>query len=464
MYSTAHYPYRKETILFLITIIKNHILSKLTKYFIIMQKLIKFAIMVLCLFPAIEAECQIYNLSKADTLNLKLDSIEHIFLQKNLVLLAQRYNIDAQKALVTQARLFPNPTVNFGTTLYQTVTKQFLPIGKEGSVTAGISQVILLAGKHNKQVKIAQTNATLSEYQFYDLLRTLKHTLRTDFFNIHFLLQSAKVYDNEIAALQQVTNAFAEQKGKGYISEKEVIRVKAQLYSLQSEYNDLKNQLNDVQSELRLLMQLKNAFVIPVVDEEALTALNPEKYPLQVIIDSAYSTRPDLKIARLNTDLSTQNYHLQKALAVPDITIQLGYDQQGSYINNLTTLGFGIDLPFLNRNQGNIKSAKAMIKFNQATFDATRATVDEQIYSTLKRALENDRLMKDRDASFEKDFSRLLGEVLKNYQVRNINLLEFLDFYDSYKQNTLQVNSIQFNRVSAFEDLNYYTGIDYLKN
>ncbi len=429
-----------------------------------MQKLLRFAIMILCLLLTFESECQIYNSMKSDTLVLKLDSIESIFLQRNLVLLAQRYNIDAQKALVEQAKLFPNPNLNFGTTLYQTATKQFFPIGKTGEVSAGLSQVILLAGKHNKQVRIATTNATISEYQFYDLLRTLKHTLRTDFFNIHFLLQSANVYDREIAALQQVTDAFALQKGKGYISEKEVIRIKAQLYNLQTEYNDLKLQLDDVQSELRLLMQSHNTVVVPIVDEEAIKALNPEKYPLGVILDSAYNTRPDLKIARLNSDLSSQNYHLQKAMAVPDVSIQLGYDQQGSYINNLTTLGFGIDLPFLNRNQGNIKSAKAMIKLNQATFDATRANVDEQIYSTLKKAIENDKLLKSRDASFEKDFSRLLSEVLKNYEVRNINLLDFLDFYDSYKQNSLQINSIKFNRVSAFEDLNFYTGIEYLKN
>jgi cobalt-zinc-cadmium efflux system outer membrane protein len=337
-------------------------------------------------------------------------------------------------------------------------------MGKDGEVSVGLSQVIMLAGKHNKQVKIAQTNATLSEYQFYDLLRTLKHTLRTDFFNIHFLLQSSKAYDTEIAALQQVTNAFALQKGKGYVSEKEVIRVKAQLYSLQSEYNDLKSQINDVQSELRVLLQARNVFVIPDLNAEKLNALNPMRYPLIAIIDSAYSTRPDLKIARLNTDLSKQNYNLQKAMAVPDLSIQLGYDQQGSYINNLTTLGFGIDLPVLNRNQGNIKSAKALIKYNEATFDATRASVDEQIYSTLKKAIENDKLLKSRDALFESDFSRLQTEVLKNYQVRNISLLDFLDFYDSYKQNILQINSIQFNRVSAFEDLNFYTGIDYFKN
>lgn len=429
-----------------------------------MQRFIKLAILALCLILTFEAKSQTDYGIKPDTLNIKLDSIESVFLQKNLLLLAQRYNIDAQKALVVQAKLFPNPSLNFGTTIYQTATKQFFPVGKNGELSVGLSQVILLAGKHNKQVKMAQTNAVLSEYQFYDLLRTLKHTLRTDFFNIHFLLQSAKVYDTEITALQQVTNAFAQQKGKGYISEKEVIRIKAQLYSLENEYNDLKTQINDVQSELGLLLQARNVFVVPTVDNKALESLNPQKYPLASIIDSAYATRPDLKIARLNTDLSAQNYNLQKALAVPDLTIQLGYDQQGSYINNLTTLGFGIDLPFLNRNQGNIKSAKALIKYNQASYDATRAAVDEQIYSTLKKVIESDKLLKSRDTSFENDFSRLVNEVLKNYQVRNISLLEFLDFYDSYKQNILQINSIKFNRVSAFEDLNFYSGIDFLKN
>jgi len=429
-----------------------------------MQRFIKLAIIAVCASVTTAVQSQTYSGVEPDTLKLKLDSIEKVFLKKNLMLLAQRYNMDAQKALVAQAKLFPNPTLNFGTTVYQTATRRFFPMGKDGEVSVGLSQVIMLAGKHNKQVKIAQTNATLSEYQFYDLLRTLKHTLRTDFFNIHFLLQSSKAYDTEIAALQQVTNAFALQKGKGYVSEKEVIRVKAQLYSLQSEYNDLKSQINDVQSELRVLLQARNVFVIPDLNAEKLNALNPMRYPLIAIIDSAYSTRPDLKIARLNTDLSKQNYNLQKAMAVPDLSIQLGYDQQGSYINNLTTLGFGIDLPVLNRNQGNIKSAKALIKYNEATFDATRASVDEQIYSTLKKAIENDKLLKSRDALFESDFSRLQTEVLKNYQVRNISLLDFLDFYDSYKQNILQINSIQFNRVSAFEDLNFYTGIDYFKN
>jgi len=430
-----------------------------------MQKFsMKFAIIVLCLFSATVAKSQTDNGFKPDSLCLKLDSAEHIFLQKNLLLLAQRYNIDAQKALVIQAKLYPNPNFSLGTTLYQTSTKQFFPVGSNGEIAAGISQVILLANKYNKQIKIARTNAQLSECQFSDLLRTLKQTLRTDYFNIYYLLQSAKVYNTEIAALQQVTQAFAEQNGKGYVSEVEVVRIKAQLYSLQSEYNDLKAQINAAQSDLRLLLQVKNVFIVPVVDTTAVAALNPAKYPLAVIIDSAYASRPDLQIAKLNTTLSVQNYSLQRSMAVPDVTLQLGYDQQGSYINNLTTLGFNIDLPFFNRNQGNIKSAKAMIKYNQATQDAAQSQIEEQIYSTLQTAYENDKLLKSRDVSFEKNFSRLLGEVLKNYKTRNISLLDFLDFYDSFKDNTLQINYISFNRVSAFINLNAYTGIDFFKH
>ncbi len=430
----------------------------------IKNRFLKFIFVISFMIMTFFAHSQTEIGIKPDTLYLKQDSVEHIFVRKNLLLLAQRFNIDAQKALVDQAKLFPNPTFNISTNIYQTETKKFFPFGNDGEISGGISQVIMLAGKHSKQLKMAMTNKTISDFQFYDLLRTLKHTLQSDFYNIHYLLQSVKVYDAEIAALQKVTQAFESQKGKGYVSEKEVLRVKAQLYSLQSEYNDLKSQINDLQSEMRLLLQSKNTVLIPLVDESHLKNLKVDKYPLAAMIDSAYSTRPDLKIAKLNTDLSKQNYSLQKAMAVPDLTVSLGYDQQGSYIHNLTTLGFGFDLPVLNRNQGNIKAAKAMIKFNEATQEAAQQSVREQIYSALQKAFENDKLLKSRDASFENDYTRLLSEVFKNYQIRNITLLDFLDFYDSYKQNTLQINALNFNRISAFVDLNYYSGIDYLKN
>ncbi len=401
-----------------------------------------------------------------DSVSLTLDSAENIFLRNNLLLLAQRYNVDAQKALIIQAKLLPNPNFSYA-------RGPLIPIHDDQSNypysnffnnaenAASISQLILLARKRNKQIKIAEANAQLAEFQLFDLIRTLKYTLRSDFFNIYYLQQSAKVYDKEIQSLQRVVAAFNQQQGKGYIAEKEVVRIKAQLYSLQSEFNDLINQINDTESELRLVLQVKNIYIIPVSNDNKIAALNPLQYPLTTLVDTAYKSRTDLQIAKTNTNISKLTYNYQKALATPDLTASIAYDKQGSYAQNFTSAGIAIDLPFFNRNQGNIKSAKSMIDYNIASQKSTEATVEEQIARALQKTFDNDRLYQNIDPKFTKDFDRLLNEVFLNYEKRNIGLLDFLDFYDSYKQNTLQINSIKYNRVQSFEDLNFYTGTNF---
>ena len=101
-----------------------------------------------------------------DTLRLDLDSAEHTFLNNNLLLLAQKYNIDAQKALILQAKLYPNPNININRGFYHPELKKFFVTGEDGETSAGLSQLIILARKRNKQIRIAETNAKLAEYQF----------------------------------------------------------------------------------------------------------------------------------------------------------------------------------------------------------------------------------------------------------------------------------------------------------
>jgi len=407
----------------------------------------------LCLF-GVPAMAQ----PRQDTLHLPLAAAEKMFLDSNLQLLASRYNISANQALVIQARLWPNPNIQINQGLYSGQLKQWLP----NQTSVGLSQLILLAGKRNKQIQLAQETAHLSEYQFFDVMRTLKYTLRTDFFQIYYLQESARVYDEEIKALSQVVKAFAEQQGKGYISEKEVVRIKAQLYSFQSEYSQLINQINTTQSELRLVLQARpNFYIDPQVDSIALTRLDPGQYSLTQLIDSAYRNRSDLQIARTNNRINQLNYNYQKSLAVPDLTLNLGYDHAGSFLTDYYGIGASIDLPFFNRNQGNIKSAKWQIANSEAAQRSTQATVEENVTNSLQRAFAQQKLFGAVDPKFFNDFQRLMHEMLVNYEKRNINILEFLDFYDSYKQNTLQLNTIGFNRVSAFEDINFYTGTNF---
>lgn len=412
-------------------------------------------------------------LPAVDTLHLTLDSAENLFLRNNLLLLAQRYNVDVQKALIIQARLYPNPSFSFATAIAghdpnaDPVQKNKWfpsPFSTSGEASTSISQEILIAGKRNKSIKLAKSNTRLAEYQLYDLIRTLKYTLRTDFFTIYYLQQSAKVYKDEIDGLQVVVDGYNNlvKEGKAWVSEKEILRVKALLYSLQSEYQDLIDQINDTQSELKLVLQARNlTYLVPEVDTNLVASSNPLKYPLGVLIDTAYNRRTDLRIAQTNTDISKLNYGYQKALAVPDPSLSVNYDKQGSYIHDLFMGGIAINLPFFNRNQGNIKSAKFAIKMNEAAEQSVQKTVDENVYRALQQSIDADKLYQKIDPSFKSDYSRLIHAALEAYKKRTIGLLDFLDFYDSYKQNTLQVNGIQLNKLNALESINFYTGFSF---
>src|SRR5579875_1873516 len=211
------------------------------KYFLLRQ--LKFILVVVFCGEVLFSSGQ--NLPAQDTVRMTLADAENQFLQKNLSLLAQKYNISAAQALILQAKLYPNPSIDIVQSAYNPQTHGWFELNNNGEEAIQIQQLILLAGKINKQVKIAETNALLAQYNFYDLLRTLKYTLRNDFFTIYYLQQSASVYDEEIRSLEQISTAFEQQRQKGYIAPVEVVRIKAQLYSLRSELNDLRNQIND---------------------------------------------------------------------------------------------------------------------------------------------------------------------------------------------------------------------------
>src|SRR3954471_17967851 len=103
-----------------------------------------------------------------DTIRLTLPEAEKMFLDSNFQLLAGRYNVDASKAQIIQARLWPNPNLAITHGLYSGELNKFFPTGKNDETTVNLSQLILLAGKRNKQVKLAQANAQLTEFQFFD--------------------------------------------------------------------------------------------------------------------------------------------------------------------------------------------------------------------------------------------------------------------------------------------------------
>jgi outer membrane protein, heavy metal efflux system len=388
-----------------------------------------------------------------DTLIISIKQAEDQFLKNNLSLIAQRYNIDNANAQIITTRLFQNPNFSFSNGIYASGVSN--PYSEQ---TYGISQLFTTAGKRNKNIQLAKIGVEQAQNQFFDLLRTLKFTLRNDFYTIYFQEQSAKVYNQEINSLAKTLVVFKQQYSQGNIAKKEVLRIQSQLYSLQVEYNTLQTNIDTVQSEFKLLIKASpTVYIQPQVTEitnqDIVTTV-----PYQRMLDSAYTNRYDLRLAKTTVDYNTLNLKLQKATAVPDVSLSLNYDKLAAYGQNFLGGGISFDLPFFSRNQGGIKQARISIDQSKIQFQSQQDQVQSDVATNYKNALRLEQLYNSFDPAFKQDFNNLIQEVFKNYEKRNISLLEFLDFYDSYKTNVIQLNSLELNRILSLEQLNYVTG------
>lgn len=410
-----------------------------------------------CMAAGVSVSAQVPG---SDTLKLSLKEAENQFLEKNLQLIAQHYNIDNAQAQVTTARLFENPDFSFSNVLYNPETKRVFDVSKEGGeYTVGLNQLFQTAGKRNKNIQLAKIGVQQSQYQFFDLLRTLKLSLRNDFFTIYFQQQSAKVYDQEINSLARTLVIFKEQYAKGNIAQKEVLRIQSQLYSLQSELTGLQTGIDSTMAQFKMLIKAKpNAYIVPQYSYDLDGKSIVSSVPYHQLLDSAYANRQDLKLSQANVDYNNLNLKLQHALAVPDINVGVTYDKQASYIKDFTGVGISFPLPFFNRNQGGIRQARIAIDQSKTQLQNQQNQVESDVANYYRTALRYENVYNGFDPNFKADFNHLVDEVIKNYQKRNISLLEFLDFYDSFKVNTLQLNTIQLNRVNSLEQLNFVTG------
>jgi len=394
-----------------------------------------------------------------DTVRITLPEAEQQFIQKNLSLLAQKYNIDIAKAQVIQAKLYNNPTLTLNGNIYNPqLHKVFDVSNKTGQYDIGIQQVIRLAGKRNKEIKTAETAVALSENQFFDLIRTLRYSLRSEFYNIVFFQKSIAGYQAQIASLEKMSAAYDQLQLKGVVTLKDAVRIKSLLYSLHTEQSALINQLNDSEASLQLLLQNNQAYYVAEFDKDPVWSASVQQFNIQTLFDTAFANRYDLKAAENNLLLSKQNFTLQKALAKTDLTIGADFDKRGSFVDNASFFTVAFDLPFFKKNRGNIKAAKISIEQSKTGVDLARQIVENDVQRAYTKVLNTDKMLQSIDPDFKNQFEKLLLGVNDNFQKKNISLIEFTDFNESYKNYMLQLNQLQNEKMQAIEALHFAIG------
>jgi len=402
---------------------------------------------------------------KTDTMKLSLPEAEKIFLQQNLSLLASKYGIDADKALIDQAKLWDNPTLITDQNIY--AGGKWFAHGKdangnqEGQIFIQVQQLIKTAGKRGKLIDLATTNARLTALQFNDLLRNLKYQLRSDYYTSAQLISNHRVYARELVALTKLVTGMEQQLTAGNISQRDFIRVQALMLSLQQDMSTNDKQLQDIQSELKTMLQMtQSSFIMPDANDSV--PVMPSLV-VDTLINAARLYNSAYLIQQQQLTYQQQNLNYQKALRAPDLMVGPEYDHNSNYAPNYVGLSLSLPLPLWNRNQGNIKSAQNLVKQQETFVQQSETILNNNVMNAYQKLLLTYSLTNAAPVDFYQHYDKLFNNVVESYGARQLDLLEFIDFFDAYKDTQTKLQQQLLNLRLAREELNFETGTDVVK-
>jgi cobalt-zinc-cadmium efflux system outer membrane protein len=411
------------------------------------------------LFFLVFAHCSLLAQS-AQT--LRMAEVEERMATANLQVIAAKYGVEAARGAIVQAGLLPNPNIAIEQSAYNPRTGEFFHIiGENASNTeVALQQLILTAGKRDAAIALAITNAETGEFAVQELLRGLRYAVRGNIVDLYFTREAITFYDSSLAGVRKTVQAAERMYSQRTILLSEVLRLKSLLFTLENERLGLVSTADTLQSVLRLLLRdtTANASYIPILDRTVLDGIRAETFNLADLLKQARERRSDVLLAERQKTAAERNLSLQNALATPDVAVGARYSRSGSTFPDYFAVTAAIDIPVFNRNQGNIQTAQALVLGQDATLENTKRGAEQDVIAAYRLSTNFDRLYRSFDRSFVAAYQDFVRNMTESYEKRNVSLVEFTDFYESYRTSMLQMNHLQQDRADALEQLNYSVG------
>ena len=393
-----------------------------------------------------------------DTLRLSLQQADQLLIERNLDLIVAHYEIDKATARRVQAGLFLNPELSTEWNLYNPDRRRFSDVGARGQKIIALEQVFRIAGQRNAAVRLAEAQRGMTELQYFELVRSLKYELHSNYYSLYYLQQTIQSIESQLNLLQEIVGLYDTQYQKGNISLKENTRLRAAYFQLSNEKASLERDMVAVRQNLKVLLAEDRMIVSVPEAEDPIVRGRNFQFTLPGLQEKARLNRPEVQVAN---NLYLQNellYKLERKNAVPNLSAGVLYDQAGSFVNNYTAVTLGMQIPIFNRNQGAIQEARVgMVQattIQQNVQQKLKAEVDAAYYNL--QVLQNQ--LNQTGNGFSEQLSQLSDGLIENYLKKNISLLEFTDLFESYYSSIIEINKLKANLLNAYEELNYVVG------
>jgi cobalt-zinc-cadmium efflux system outer membrane protein len=393
---------------------------------------------------------------QAQPATLTIQQAEGLFFKNNFLLLAQQYDIDRAGAQVVQAKLYPNPEISADIIGYQGQNNIYFPKGQQNNLAVGLEQLILLGGKRKAQIALAKLDKQRAEAEFTDLSRNLQLQIWQSFFTLHNQQKIIGKYDRMLGKLDDLISGYELQVAKNNVALKDLVRLKSVYVKISNDKSEESAAMTQEQQRLNILLGITGPVQTLYAADDA-QRFSSAIISFDDIAQKSLINRPDYKGAQLGAESAKINLSLQKKQVIPDVTLRLGYNQQGDAFNNQYNVGLGIPLPVFDRNQGNIQAARVYKEQQEKAISYKELEISNEAlaaYQNYMRSVdEYRRIMK----IVNQDFEAVFVGMNDNFRKGNVSMIEFADFFEAYNEAQTEMERVKKQLALAAAELNFVT-------
>jgi cobalt-zinc-cadmium efflux system outer membrane protein len=391
------------------------------------------------------------------TVMITLDQAIDLALAHNHSLKATRTLILQNQAQEITANLRPNPSLNFDS--------QFVPIFNPSDFSEnalneiqqfdiGLGYLFERGHKRQRRLQAAQDQTAVTTAQVKDAERTLTFNVAQQFIAVLLAESTLQFAEQDLKSFQQTVDISKTQYQAGYISEGDYLKITLQLLQFQTDVSSAR--LARVQALIALRLLLGYDAVPSDYDVVGDLSYQPLKVNLEDLDAKALQERPDYRANELGVTAAQSQILLAKANGKQDVNGSMLYTHTAGI--NSASFFVSFDLPFFNRNQGEI--ARTGYALTQA--QEQQASGSDTVFSDVGDAYEalhsNDEVVQLYASGYLKQArdSRDISEYA--YKRGAASLLDFLDAERSYRATQLAYRQALASYMTALEQLKEAVG------
>lgn len=358
------------------------------------------------------------------------------------VLKARYMNIGAAQADVTTAKLRPNPTLN-NQTLTLVNSDHFAPNTRWSSsqnrqVWYQVTKPIQWHDQRKYKIETAQKDVAVANNTYQEDVRNLSLSVGSSWINCWVLKKRLALLDESRHNLDTLVHINELRYKDQVITQTDLMRTKVLLDQYNLQLNVFRQ---DYQNELQNLQLLTgNTTPMDIDTSSEIQTLVPSQ-TLDSLIAQTMENRTDVVLAKSTIDERTSNLKYQRAMAVPQPELGAIYNPQ----NSVPYIGFygSIDLPFFNRNQGEIKKAHIQRQQAEQELSATQRQAQTEVvnaYNTYRLQQTN----VNKYTGILQQSQQILDNVKYAYLRGGTSIIDFLDAQRNwYDTRLLYYDSLQ---------------------